>query len=191
MKLYALCDQEMLDRKGILLTDFIYLAKKNNAHIVQYRNKTAKTSFIKDQLLIIKSIYDGILVVNDKYELIDYCDGVHLGQEDLYRINSDISKAVSIVRNIIKKDKILGISTHNVAEVLVANELNLDYIGLGAFRTTSTKADVTTILGNTIEVIAQQSKHPVAAIGGVTLKDKFKNITYSVIGNGLVVQLEN
>ena len=188
MRLYALCDQEMLDTKGVSLEAFVAIAKQNNAEIIQYRNKTADIAFIKQQLIAIRKIYDGFLIVNDKYELVEFCDGVHLGQEDLHAIDADIFKAVKIVRSVIGKDKILGISTHNEAEVLQANEMDLNYIGLGAFRATTTKKDVSSVLGEKLDAIAALSKHYVGAIGGVTKEDRFEHVTYHVIGSGLLAQ---
>ncbi len=186
MRLYALCDQDMLDKKGVSLKKFLKIAKSKNAEIIQYRNKNAEISFIKEQLIFIRKHYNGCLIVNDVYELIDYCDGVHVGQEDLRKINEDVFEAVKTLRTIIKEDKILGISTHNEAEVIAANDMNLNYIGLGAFRSTSTKEDISVVLGDSIEEIASKSKHAVAAIGGIKLSDKLENITYHVIGSGLV-----
>ena len=186
MRLYALCDQQLLNRNNITLEQFISIAKLNNAEIIQYRNKSADISFIKQQLIKIRKLYDGFLIVNDAYELVEFCDGVHVGQEDLKAIDADISKAVKILRSVIKGDKILGISTHNEKEVLQANELDLNYIGLGAYRNTDTKSDVNTVLGDKLDVIASKSKHFVAAIGGVKKEDKFENVTYHVIGSGLL-----
>jgi thiamine-phosphate pyrophosphorylase len=186
MKLYALCDQDMLDTRGITVDEYITLAKKNGAEIIQYRNKNADIAFIKQQLIYIRKIYDGFLIVNDAYELIEYCDGVHLGQEDLYAIDEDIVKAVKILRSVVTEDKILGISTHNEEEVLEANSLDINYIGLGAYRTTKTKKDIQETLGDSLDEIASKSKHLVAAIGGVKLDDRFSNVTYSVIGSGLL-----
>ena len=185
MRLYALCDQELLDSSGISLEEFIEIAKNNLAEIIQYRNKTADTLFIKNQLIKIRKIYDGFLVVNDSYELIEFCDGVHVGQEDLVKIDSDIFTAVKIIRQVIGKDKILGISTHNEEEILQANEMDLNYIGLGAYRDTSTK-NVGVVLGNSLDKIASKSKHFVGAIGGVKKNDEFQNVTYHVIGSGLL-----
>ncbi|MDD2448634.1 MAG: thiamine phosphate synthase [Sulfurimonas sp.] len=185
MRLYALCDQELLDKKQLSLEEFVSLAKANNAEIIQYRNKTADIAFIKQQLIAIRKIYDGFLIVNDAYELIEFCDGVHVGQEDLKAIDADALKAVKILRSVIK-EKLLGISTHNEAEVLLANEMDLNYIGLGAYRESSTKSDITTILGKELDSIAAKSKHLVAAIGGVKLDDEFSNVTYRVIGSGLL-----
>ncbi len=186
MRLYALCDQDMLDSKGVSLNDFINIANTQKAEILQYRNKNADISVIKKNLITIRKQFDGFLIVNDAYELIEFCDGVHLGQEDLRAIDEDIRKAVKIVRSVIKDDKILGISTHNEEEVLIANDLDLNYIGLGAYRNTKTKENISVILGDSIEDIAEKSKHLVAAIGGVRIDDNFKNIAYHVIGSGLV-----
>ena len=186
MRLYALCDQALLDKKGVSLEEYIYIAKEQNAEIIQYRNKSADIAFIKQQLIKIRKIYDGFLIVNDAYELIEFCDGVHVGQEDLKMIDSDISKAVKILRSVIKDDKILGISTHNEQEVIKANDMDLNYIGLGAYRATDTKDDVSVVLGRRLDEIASLSKHFVAAIGGVTLQDSFKYVTYHVVGSGLL-----
>ena len=185
MRLYALCDQDLLDSNNISLEKYIELANASSAEILQYRNKNADIPFIKSQLIKIRKFFNGFLIVNDAYELIEFCDGVHLGQEDLNRIDSDIKKAVKILRNVIGKDKILGISTHNEDEVLLANTMDLNYIGLGAYRSTTTK-NVDVVLGNKVESIAQLSKHPVAVIGGVKKDDIFINITYHVIGSGLI-----
>ena len=186
MQLYALCDQELLDLYNISIEEFVKIASSKDAKIIQYRNKTSDISFIKQQLIKIRKIYDGFLIVNDKYELVEYCDGVHMGQEDLVSIDADKFKAVKILRGVINSDKLLGISTHNEKEVLEANDMDLNYIGLGAYRDTSTKKDIASILGNKADSIASKSIHPVAIIGGVRFDDKFNNISYKVIGSGLL-----
>jgi len=186
MKLYALCDQELLDSKAIAVEDFVKAAISNDAKVIQYRNKTSDISFIKNQLIKIRKLYDGFLIVNDKYELVEFCDGVHIGQEDLKDIDNDKLKAVKILRSVIKKDKLLGLSTHNEKEILEANDMDLNYIGLGAYRDTSTKKDISGVLGNKVENLAKNSVHPVAVIGGVKLDDSFENISYKVIGSGLL-----
>lgn len=187
MRLYALCDQELLDSRGLSLEAFIAIAKENSAEIIQYRNKKADIAFIKQKLIEIRRLFDGFLIVNDAYELIEFCDGVHVGQEDLVTIDPDVAKAVKILRSVIKSDKILGISTHNLAEVLQANDLDVNYIGLGPYRETATKTDTQQVLGDALDTIAAESKHYVAAIGGVRMQDSFNHVTYHVIGSGLLV----
>lgn len=186
MRLYALCDQELLEGRGLSLEEFLDTAKLHNAEIIQYRNKNADIAFIKQQLIYIRKNYDGFLIVNDAYELVDFCDGVHVGQEDLKAIDEDVFKAVKILRSVIGKEKLLGISTHNEEEVIQANSMDLNYIGLGAYRGTTTKKDISGVLGAKLDEIASKSKHLVAAIGGVKMNDNFTNITYHVIGSGLI-----
>jgi len=185
MRLYALCDQELLDSNGINIEEYIKIAVENSAEIVQYRNKSGNIDFIKSQLIKIRKIFSGFLIVNDKYELVSFCDGVHLGQDDLRKIDEDIFKAVKILRGVVGSDKIIGISTHNEKEILEANKMDLNYIGLGAYRSTSTK-NVDVVLGDKVDIIASKSIHPVGVIGGVRKNDKFLNITYHVIGSGLI-----
>ena len=186
MRLYALCDQDLLDKKGLSIYDFVKIAKDNDAEIIQYRSKNASLEFIKKQLIEIRKEFDGILIVNDAYTLFKFCDGVHLGQEDLKNIDMDISKSIKIIRDMISDDKIIGISTHNKDEILQANELDINYIGLGAYRDTTTKTDINYVLGDNVDKLASISRHPVGVIGGVTMDDKFNHITYHVIGSGLL-----
>jgi thiamine-phosphate pyrophosphorylase len=122
------------------------------------------------------------IIINDKIELIEFADGLHLGQEDLDKIHKDKKIAVKLVRLKIK-DKLLGLSTHNEIEILEANELEIDMIGLGAYKNTNTK-DVSTILGSKISYLAKISKHPVCAIGGVKVEDIIENIRFNVVGSG-------
>ena len=70
LKLYALCDQDSLHNRNLSLQDFVDLAKKNKAEIIQYRNKDASLEEIKKSLIELRHIWDGFLIVNDKYELI-------------------------------------------------------------------------------------------------------------------------
>ena len=172
--LYVLCDYETLLKKKISLENFVDLCKKKDVKIVQYRDKISSIEEQKKNLLYLKSSLNIPIIINDKIELIDFADGLHVGQEDLQAIHKDKKLAVKLIRLKIK-DKLLGLSTHNELEILEANELALDMIGLGAYKATSTK-DVSTILGSKISYLAKISKHPVCAIGGVKIDDVIENI---------------
>ena len=180
--LYVLCDYETLLKKKISLENFVDLCKKKDVKIVQYRDKISSIEEQKKNLLYLKSSLNIPIIINDKIELIDFADGLHVGQEDLQAIHKDKKLAVKLIRLKIK-DKLLGLSTHNELEILEANELPLDMIGLGAYKTTSTK-DVSTILGSKISYLAKISKHPVCAIGGVKMDDVIENIRFNVVGSG-------
>ena len=182
--LYVLCDYETLQKKSISLEQFVSLCKKKNVKIVQYRDKISSDEIQIKNLLFLKENLDIPIIVNDKIDLINYADGLHVGQEDLKKIHKDKSIAVKLIRLKIK-DKLLGLSTHNEKEILEANTLSLDMIGLGAYKNTSTK-DVSTILGDKISYLAKISKHPVCAIGGVQVDDIIENIRFNVVGSGFL-----
>ncbi|WP_419770458.1 MAG: thiamine phosphate synthase [Candidatus Marinarcus sp.] len=182
--IYALCDYETLLKKNITLEEFVTLCQKLNVTLIQYRDKISDASFQIEQLNYLTSHTNIPIIINDKIELIEHAHGLHLGQEDLEKFyKNDKKVAIQLIRKKIK-DKILGLSTHNEIEILQANEWALDYIGLGAYKTTTTK-DVSTVLGEKISYLAKISKHPVCAIGGVSIEDKIKNIAFNVIGSGL------
>lgn len=189
MHLYALCDIQTLVNKDISLLQFIELCIKHQAQLIQYRDKLNDIDTQKNNLLFLKQNTNIPIIINDKLELLKYCDGLHLGQEDLLELKEKQLnvKTDKIVFSFLKKiypNKIFGLSTHNELEILDANILSVDYIGLGAYRSTSTK-DVSNILGDKISYLAKISKHKVAAIGGVKLDDKIDSIFYNVVGSGL------
>lgn len=181
--LYALCDFQTLQNKNISLDDFIQICIKKNAKIVQYRDKINSDSIQIQNLKYLKTKLDIPIIINDKIDLIQYADGLHLGQEDFLKFHTNKKIAIKLIRTKIK-DKLLGLSTHNEVEILEANKLDLDMIGLGAYKGTNTK-DVSTILGDKISYLAKISKHPVCAIGGVNCEDKISNVRFNVVGSAL------
>lgn len=183
--IYALVDKETLYSKGLSLSELLqHLKKFPNIPILQYRNKSGTLEEKRVDLLTIREQYDGKLIINDSLELTEYADGLHVGQEDLREQSPDLQEAVRLIREKIG-DKLLGLSTHDKAEILEANTLDLDYIGLGAYRPTSTKSEAN-VGGKTLLEAAKYSKHPVGIIGGVRLDDEFEApVVYKVIGSGL------
>ena len=182
--IYALVDQETLQEKGVSLQDLLLRISLLPVSLLQYRNKFGSLMEKQRALEEIRQHYTGKLIINDTIELIAYADGIHLGQEDMQKYSGDKSEAVMMIRRKIG-DKILGLSTHNRAEIQEANQLDIDYIGLGAYRSTGTKRDAK-VMGASLLEIAKLSEHPVAIIGGVRLEDEFETpIEYKVIGSGL------
>ncbi len=182
-KIYALFDFELNQKKRLSLEAFASLANRKKAIYLQYRDKVNSQKIKIENLKILQSAYHGKLIINDDISLIDYCDGLHVGQEDLYTFSKDPLKAIELIRKTIG-DKLLGLSTHNVEEIMTANSLKIDYIGLGAFRDTSTK-DVSMVLGKSLSEVASYSKHKVAAIGGVRIDDKIKHVDFLVLGSNI------
>lgn len=185
MKIYALCDKDLLEKYGVSLERFVEVCKECDVKIIQYRDKNSSFEEKKENLIKLRSQWNGVLIINDTLNLAKFCDGVHIGQEDLTAIDVDFHIAIKKIKSLIGEEKIIGLSTHNAKEVLVANNLDINYIGLGAYRTTQTK-NVDNILGDTLDKIAALSKHDVAAIGGVNFSDSFENVSYLVIATTLV-----
>lgn len=87
-------------------------------------------------------------------------DGVHIGQSDL---------PPQVVRNLIGEDKIIGLSTHEVAQLEKSNELGdiIDYIGVGPVYATQTKKNAVPVGFSYVDYAAKHAKHPFVAIGGI------------------------
>jgi thiamine-phosphate pyrophosphorylase len=184
-QIYALCDYQTLDKFDVSLEKFLQICSHHNTVYIQYRDKINTLEIQKQNILFLKQNTNIPIIINDKIELLEYADGIHLGQEDIESVIGN-SKVTSL--KIIRKknpNKIIGLSTHNELEILEANKLDLDYIGLGAYRATNTK-DVPNVLGDNISYLAQISKHPVGAIGGVKIEDDIKHVSYNVIASGLL-----
>ncbi len=184
MKIYALADFGLLKSHSLSIEKYVKICKKHNVEIIQYRDKINKIEDVKKNLLKFRKLWKKTLIINDNLELVEFCDGVHLGQEDLEKISPNYEKAIQEIRKKIGK-KLIGISTHNIDEIKITNNLDIDYIGLGAYRATSTKSDAK-VLGSNISSVAKHSTKKVAVIGGVRLDDEIENIQYLVIGRGLI-----
>ncbi len=182
---YALCDEALLERYGIGLDAYLACCLRNDVKIIQYRDKHSSLSAIRERLERLRERWQGLLIVNDAPELAHLCDGVHLGQDDLAAIDSDVHTAVSRLRETIGNSRIVGLSTHNLEEIETANALDIDYVGLGAYRATATKDDAA-VLSDSLDTLAARSRHPVAAIGGVRFSDRFEYARFRVIGSALL-----
>jgi thiamine-phosphate pyrophosphorylase len=189
-KIYALCDFGLLQSKNLTLSQYLEIIHTfPNIVLIQYRDKINNLNIQKKHLLYLKQHTNIPIIINDNLNLVKYCDGIHLGQEDILQYLNKLNLTKKDFFDWFKKQyptKIIGISTHNKSEILEANSFNIDYIGLGAYKNTSTKKDISGILGKKVEKLALLSNHKVAVIGGVKLDDEIKNINYYVIGSGLL-----
>ncbi|MFA5069240.1 MAG: thiamine phosphate synthase [Candidatus Omnitrophota bacterium] len=90
-------------------------------------------------------------------------DGVHLGQEDVKRY------PLPLARDILGRDKMIGISTHSVEQFLVARKQDFDYIAFGPVFTTKTKDYQIGTSG--IGQVLADCRQPVIFIGGISLSN--------------------
>ena len=205
MAIYALLDFDTLQKYDISIKDFCLTAKGLKAKILQYRDKNSSLEEKKQRLLEIKKHWKKPLIINDTLELLPFADGIHIGQEDLQHLcktyNLSEFEIIYALRNgkwkiengnfqflhsplsTLHSKFIVGLSTHNKEEILKANKLPLNYIGLGAYRPTSTK-ETSNILGEKIIELIKYSYYPVAVIGGVKIYDKIPS-KFKVVGSDI------
>ncbi|GAG38722.1 unnamed protein product, partial [marine sediment metagenome] len=70
------------------------------------------------------------------------------------------------------KDKIIGVTVHNVEEAIEAEKLKADYIGVSPIFETKTKPDAGPAAGlRLIEEVKKAVKIPFVAIGGINLEN--------------------
>ncbi len=107
------------------------------------------------------------LIINDR---VDLClaadaDGVHLGQNDLSPAAA--RKIFDQVKD--GKTRIIGFSTHNLAQVIAADAFPIDYIAIGPVFATGSKANPDPVVGlEGVRQARQVTKKALVAIGGIT-----------------------
>lgn len=148
---------------GLPAHEMTRLVLEAGVRIVQYREKNATRREIYEQALKLREMtsgYNAMLIVNDYADIalaVD-ADGVHLGQDDL-----PLREARRIMG-----ERIVGISTHSMAEAKAASADGADYIGFGPiFHTTTKDAGPPQGLDN-LRSIKQNVRVPVVAIGGIS-----------------------
>ena len=143
-------------------------AVKGGVTMVQLREKEASTLDFYNLAMRLKDIlkpYHVPLIINDRLDIALACDagGLHIGQNDM---------PYEVARKLLGKDKIIGLSVENLQDAKVANDLDIDYIGISPVFSTPTKTDTASALGlEGIQKITEISKHPSVGIGGINLSN--------------------
>jgi thiamine-phosphate pyrophosphorylase len=135
------------------------------ARFIQLRDKSASSGArlaLADAAVGLARAAAARIVVNDRADLarISGADGVHVGQDDL---------PVEDARRIAGAGVIVGVSTHDEAQIAAARRTSADYIAVGPIFGTVTKDTGYAARGLEMLRRAAGSK-PVVAIGGITLE---------------------
>jgi thiamine-phosphate pyrophosphorylase len=131
--------------------------------ILQYRNKRDPDVLVAEDLLAIREAAGSMsLILNDRAALVTAAgwDGVHVGQDDLPPAEA---------RQLVGRNAVVGLSTHNDAQMIVANREPVDYVAIGPVFPTVTKPDASAVIG--LEGVARAralTEKPLIAIGGIT-----------------------
>ena len=138
---------------------------QGGADAVQLREKTMSDGeflALAKEFRRITSQSKILFVVNDRTEIakkVD-ADGLHIGQSDL-----DIYNA----RMIIGCDRILGVSTHNIAQARKAQLEGADYISVGPLFPTPTKDYEPPVGLDYLKEVKREIAIPFVAIGAINL----------------------
>jgi thiamine-phosphate pyrophosphorylase len=109
-------------------------------------------------------------IIDDRVELVKEigADGVHLGKNDM---------PINEARKVLGESFIIGGTANTFEDVKAHYEASANYIGCGPFRFTTTKKNLSPVLGldgyrNIINQMRDADIHlPIIAIGGITAED--------------------
>ena len=162
LKLYLVTDRDL--SLGRSLEEVVSEAVAGGVTIVQLREKDASTGEFVELAFRLKDIlrpYNIPLIINDRVDVALAVDaeGLHIGQSDM---------PYEIARKLLGPDKIIGLSVENMDNLLEANKLDVDYVGISPVYGTPTKTDTAEPFGlEGLRRAVKLSVHPTVAIGGM------------------------
>ena len=139
-------------------------ACRSGVTIIQLREKNLTTIQYYQLAKQVKEITDAYqvpLIIDDRLDICLAVDaaGLHIGDDEL---------PVSVARQVLGPEKILGVTAKTVKRALEAETSGADYLGTGAIFPTTTKENAPITLISTLKTICQMVAIPVVAIGGLT-----------------------
>ena len=160
-------------------------ACRSGVTIVQLREKNLTTNQYYQLAKQVKEITDAYqipLIIDDRLDVCLAVDaaGLHIGDDEL---------PVSVARQVLGPEKILGVTAKTVKRALEAEEGGADYLGTGAIFPTTTKENAPITLISTLKTICQRVAIPVVAIGGLTSENIDQLIGTGIAGVAVVREL--
>ena len=160
-------------------------ACRSGVTIVQLREKNLTTNQyyqLAKQVKEITDTYQVPLIIDDRLDVCLAVDaaGLHIGDDEL---------PVSVARQVLGPDKILGVTAKTVKRALEAEGGGADYLGTGAIFPTTTKENAPITLISTLKTICQRVAIPVVAIGGLTSENIDQLIGTGIAGVAVVRDL--
>lgn len=149
------------------------LACEAGVRWVQLRVKDQPLEVVRSLALETQAIcreFSATFILNDYVELAKEinADGVHLGLKDM---------STNEARAILGSEKIIGGTANTLEDVMLHVGNEVDYIGLGPFRHTSSKKELSPILGlsgyaRILSALSSKNEMtPIIAIGGIQPED--------------------
>lgn len=139
---------------------------ESGVRIVQYRAKSGIVSAHAHAMRDLTRASNALFIINDDWRAAQTyeADGVHLGPEDA------LPEDLAAIRACLPQ-AVIGISCGTPQEARMADAGGADYIGVGSVYATGSKADAGEPIGIAgLQRVAQATRLPIAAIGGITLE---------------------
>ena len=162
LKLYLVTNRYQDSLENFL--EKVETACRSGVTIIQLREKNLTTNQYYQLAKQVKEITDAYqvpLIIDDRLDVCLAVDaaGLHIGDDEL---------PVSVARQVLGPEKILGVTAKTVKRALEAETSGADYLGTGAIFPTTTKENAPITLISTLKTICQTVAIPVVAIGGLT-----------------------
>ena len=160
-RLYVIVDKKVSGRRPIF--NIVSKIKDLGADIIQLRDKESKKESILKEAYRLRKLLTNtqtLFIINDYIDiakLVD-SDGIHLGQNDL---------PLETARQLLGKDKIIGISCHNLNQAIAAQKNGADYISIGPVFSTPTKPEYKAVGLDLIRKVKRAIHIPFFVIGGI------------------------
>ncbi len=163
-RLYAIADRATLDARGMSVGEFAREMARAGVGVLQYRDKVGAPNEVLRAAQEIAAEFEGIdcvLILNDRPDLALLAGwGVHVGHLDMSPV--DVRKVVGVGR-------VIGVSTHNEAQVAVAELGAADYVAIGPVFATASKSDTEPVVGlEGVRLARALTRKSLVAIGGIT-----------------------
>ena len=160
-------------------------ACRSGVTIIQLREKNLTTNQYYQLAKQVKEITDAYqvpLIIDDRLDVCLAVDaaGLHIGDDEL---------PVSVARQVLGPEKILGVTAKTVKRALEAEEGGANYLGTGAIFPTTTKENAPITLISTLKTICQRVAIPVVAIGGLTSENIDQLAATGIVGVAVVRDL--
>ena len=185
--LYPIVDAEICRARSLDPVELASLYWAAGAPLVQLRHKTGSSAeflALADRLAREARAVSGQPIINDRADiaLLSRSAGVHVGQEDI---------TVADARRVVGPDAIVGISTHDRAQIDEALTSTATYIAVGPIFSTSTKDTGYSPRGLDLVRYAAGRGKPVVAIGGITIDNARSVIEAGATGIAVITDLLN
>ncbi|MBD5313642.1 MAG: thiamine phosphate synthase [Bacteroides sp.] len=155
------------------IAEEVQMALEGGCKWIQLRLKDATDEEFRQTALEIIPMcqeHEAFLVFDDRVELAMEMSvhGVHLGKDDMNPL---------LARETMGAEAIIGCTANTAADIKAFKGWDVDYVGLGPFRYTSTKAKLSPVIGlDGYRQIVKETRDadillPLVAIGGITIDD--------------------